>query len=75
MTRNKISYENQDELYPLEMEDESVLADGMIPDSRIVRLMDELDATANFGDEEEDEEILPSLDSFEMRFDDTPYDE
>ena len=47
----------------VDIDDESVLADGMIPDSRIVKLIDELEITNDdFNDDGNlDENTLESL--------------
>lgn len=45
-----------------ELDDEGVLADGMIPDSRIVKLIDELEISGDdFDDEAESEIALKSI--------------
>ncbi len=48
------SFDNQDNIDPLDLDDDSVLADGMIPDSRIVGLIDELEAINHDSGDEDD---------------------
>lgn len=45
----------------VDIDDESVLADGMIPDSRIVKLIDELVTNDDFDDDEDLENTLEFL--------------
>lgn len=48
--------------YPIDADEEDALADGMIPDSRIVRLIDELEiANDDFDDSGDAESTLESL--------------
>ncbi len=44
-----------------DMQDEDALADGMIPDSRIVKLIDELEDNDDSFDNGDDAEVLKSL--------------
>ncbi len=58
MVMKKLSTDNThvvDFINPDEIDDESVLADGMIPDSRIVKLIDELEASNDDSDDNGDE--------------------
>ena len=43
------------------MEDDSVLADGMIPDSRVIGLIDELDQSSDYFVDDEPEIMLKAL--------------
>lgn len=55
-------FEHPEEFYPTEMDDDSVLADGMIPDSRIIGLIDELGiADEDYADDEDSEMALKSI--------------
>lgn len=55
-------FEHPEEFYPTEMDDDSVLADGMIPDSRIIGLIDELGITdEDYADDEDSEMALKSI--------------
>lgn len=67
--KNKFMFEHPEEFYPTEMDDDSVLADGMIPDSRIIGLIDELDITdEDYDADDEDSEM--ALKSIGMKLDD-----
>ncbi len=60
--KNKFMFEHPEEFYPTEMDDDSVLADGMIPDSRIIGLIDELGiADEDYADDEDSEMALKSI--------------
>ena len=57
MVMKKLSTDNIDVVDFINIDaidDESVLADGMIPDSRIVKLIDELEASNDDSDESGD---------------------
>ena len=64
MIMKELSVDNADFINPLDVDidDEGVLADGMIPDSRIVKLIDELEFASddfdNGGDFENTLEFL-----------------
>jgi len=55
----RLSFDDEDNADPSDIDDDSVLADGMIPDSRIVGLIDELEDSCDQLDaEDEDDEII-----------------
>jgi len=55
----RLSFDDEDNADPSDIDDDSVLADGMIPDSRIVGLIDELEESCDELDaEDEDDEIV-----------------
>ena len=59
MALKRLSLDNEDNADPADIDDDSVLADGMIPDSRIVGLIDELEESCDELDaEDEDDEIV-----------------
>ena len=61
MIMKELSVDNADVINPIDVDidDEGVLADGMIPDSRIVGLIDELEESCDELDaEDEDDEII-----------------
>lgn len=64
MIMKELSVDNADVINPIDVDidDEGVLADGMIPDSRIVKLIDELEFASddfdNNGDFENTLEFL-----------------
>lgn len=71
MVKGKFAYEDSQALYPIDIEidDDSMLADGLIADSRIIGLIDELDSDG--GDESyvEDEDPGLTLQSLGMLYD------
>ncbi|MER0204478.1 MAG: hypothetical protein DU481_08205 [Nitrosomonas sp.] len=59
MALKRLSFDDEDNADPSDIDDDSVLADGMIPDSRIVGLIDELEDSCDQLDaEDEDDEII-----------------
>ncbi|MBL8501100.1 MAG: hypothetical protein LZF64_00740 [Nitrosomonas sp.] len=59
MALKRLSFDDEDNADPSDIDDDSVLADGMIPDSRIVGLIDELEESCDELDaEDEDDEIV-----------------
>jgi len=55
----RLSFDDEDNADPSDIDDDSVLADGMIPDSRIVGLIDELEDSCDQLDaKDEDDEII-----------------
>ncbi|SDX09431.1 hypothetical protein [Nitrosomonas oligotropha] len=59
MALKRLSFDDEDNADPSDIDDDSVLADGMIPDSRIVGLIDELeDSCDQLNAEDEDDEII-----------------
>ena len=62
MALKRLSFDDEDNAAdPSDIDDDSVLADGMIPDSRIVGLIDELEDSCDqldAKDEDEDDEII-----------------
>ena len=61
MALKRLSFDDEDNADPSDIDDDSVLADGMIPDSRIVGLIDELEESCDGLDaenENEDDEIV-----------------
>ena len=59
MALKRLSFDDEDNADPSDIDDDSVLADGMIPDSRIVGLIDELEESCDELDaEDEDDEII-----------------
>jgi hypothetical protein len=55
----RLSFDDEDNTGPADIDDDSVLADGMIPDSRIVGLIDELEESCDELDaKDEDDEII-----------------
>ncbi|MER0170570.1 MAG: hypothetical protein DU489_08200 [Nitrosomonas sp.] len=61
MALKRLSFDDEDNADPSDIDDDSVLADGMIPDSRIVGLIDELEDSCDqldAKDEDEDDEII-----------------
>lgn len=55
----RLSFDDEDNADPSDIDDDSVLADGMIPDSRIVGLIDELEESCDELDaEDEGDEIV-----------------
>ncbi|MDV6342229.1 hypothetical protein R2103_10685 [Nitrosomonas sp. Is24] len=59
MALKRLSFDDEDNADPSDIDDDSVLADGMIPDSRIVGLIDELEESCDELDaENEDDEIV-----------------
>lgn len=59
MALKKLSFDDEDNADPSDIDDDSVLADGMIPDSRIVGLIDELEESCDELDtEHEGDEIV-----------------
>lgn len=65
MALKRLSSEDEDNADSSDIDDDSVLADGMIPDSRIVGLIDELEESCDELDaEDEDDEII--VDSQEL---------
>lgn len=65
MALKRLSLDDEDNVDPSDIDDDSVLADGMIPDSRIVGLIDELEESCDELDaEDEDDEII--VDSQEL---------
>lgn len=63
MMMKKCSVERANVVSPVDVDidDESVLADGMIPDSRIVKLIDELVTNDDSDDDEDLENTLEFL--------------
>lgn len=68
MMNSKFSFENPEAFYSIEMDDDSVLADGMIPDSRIIGLIDELDATGSYESDADDEDPGLTLKSLSVQY-------
>lgn len=65
MALKRLSFDDEDNADPSDIDDDSVLADGMIPDSRIVGLIDELEDSCDQLDaKDEDDEII--VDSQEL---------
>ncbi|MBX9637322.1 MAG: hypothetical protein K2Q45_07210 [Nitrosomonas sp.] len=59
MALKRLSFDDEDNADSSDIDDDSVLADGMIPDSRIVGLIDELEDSCDQLDaEDEDDEII-----------------
>ncbi|NBQ69452.1 MAG: hypothetical protein EBU46_11770 [Nitrosomonadaceae bacterium] len=59
MALKRLSFDDEDNADPSDIDDDSVLADGMIPDSRIVGLIDELEESCDeLNAEDEDDEIV-----------------
>lgn len=61
MALKRLSFDDEDNADSSDIDDDSVLADGMIPDSRIVGLIDELEDSCDqldAKDEDEDDEII-----------------
>ncbi|UJP02046.1 MAG: hypothetical protein LZF85_09665 [Nitrosomonas sp.] len=59
MALKRLSFDDEDNADPSDIDDDSVLADGMIPDSRIVGLIDELEESCDELDaEDEGDEIV-----------------
>lgn len=59
MALKRLSSDDEDNPDPSDIDDDSVLADGMIPDSRIVGLIDELEESCDELDaEDEDDETI-----------------
>lgn len=59
MVLKRLSFDDEDSADPSDIDDDSVLADGMIPDSRIVGLIDELEDSCDQLDaKDEDDEII-----------------
>lgn len=59
MVLKRLSFDDEDNADPSDIDDDSVLADGMIPDSRIVGLIDELEDSCDQLDaKDEDDEII-----------------
>lgn len=59
MALKRLSFDDEDNADPSDIDDDSVLADGMIPDSRIVGLIDELEESCDELDaEDEDDETI-----------------
>lgn len=59
MALKRLSFDDEDNADPADIDDDSVLADGMIPDSRIVGLIDELEESCDELDaEDKDDEIV-----------------
>ena len=59
MALKRLSFDDEDNADPSDIDDDSVLADGMIPDSRIVGLIDELEESCDELDaDDEDDEII-----------------
>ncbi len=59
MALKRLSFDDEDNTGPADIDDDSVLADGMIPDSRIVGLIDELEESCDELDaKDEDDEII-----------------
>lgn len=59
MALKRLSLDDEDNADPADIDDDSVLADGMIPDSRIVGLIDELEESCDELDaEDEDDETV-----------------
>ena len=56
MIMKELSVDNADVINPIDVDidDEGVLADGMIPDSRIVKLIDELEFASDDFDNDGD---------------------
>lgn len=63
MVMKKCSVERTNVISPVDVDidDESVLADGMIPDSRIVKLIDELVTNDDYDDDGDLENTLEFL--------------
>ncbi|HQV89471.1 MAG TPA: hypothetical protein PK714_09770, partial [Nitrosomonas sp.] len=64
MIMKELSVDNADVINPIDVDidDEGVLADGMIPDSRIVKLIDELEfASDDFDNDGDFENTLEFL--------------
>ncbi len=62
MRIKELSLDDEDVSYPMDIDEEDALADGMIPDSRIVKLIDELEiASDDFDDNGDAESTLESL--------------
>lgn len=70
MVNRNFSFENPEAFYPIEMDDDSVLADGMIPDSRIIGLIDKLDATGSYESDADDEDPGLTLESLGVQYSD-----
>ncbi len=59
MALKRLSFDDEENTDPSDIDDDSVLADGMIPDSRIVGLIDELEESCDELDaEDEDDETI-----------------
>lgn len=59
MALKRLSFDDEDNADSSDIDDDSVLADGMIPDSRIVGLIDELEDSCDQLDaKDEDDEII-----------------
>ncbi|MDV6348135.1 hypothetical protein R2083_11480 [Nitrosomonas sp. Is35] len=56
MALKRLSLDDEDNVDPSDIDDDSVLADGMIPDSRIVGLIDELEESCDELDAEDDDD-------------------
>jgi hypothetical protein len=69
MANRNFSFENPEAFYLIEMDDDSVLADGMIPDSRIIGLIDELGATGRYESDADDEDPGLTLESLGVQYD------
>ena len=61
MMKHKVTSEYPEEFHLNEMVDDSVLADGMIPDSRVIGLIDELDQSCNYFDDDGPEIMMKTL--------------
>lgn len=61
MMKHKVASEYSEESHLIEMEDDSVLADGMIPDSRVIGLIDELDQSSDYFVDDDPEIMLKAL--------------
>lgn len=71
MVKGKFAYEDSQALYPIdiEMDDDSMLADGLIADSRIIGLIDELDGGGEDESYMDDEDSGLTLQSLGMLYD------
>ena len=56
MALKRLSFDDEDNADPSDIDDDSVLADGMIPDSRIVGLIDELEESCDELDAEDEDD-------------------
>lgn len=70
MMNHKFSSDDNDDIDPMAMDfdDEEALADGMIPDSRIVKLIDELEMGEDDFDVAEESEIAMKSLGFDQYF-------
>ena len=58
MALKSFSFDDRGDTDPLDKDDDCALADGMTPDSRIVELIDELEASCDEFDESDDEDKI-----------------